>query len=138
MTRGLLVLSVALGCWPLQAAGTIDPDPVPAARSMVINRQDLTVAGEPRCGMDVRYRGKIDQPVTFIGARCAALKIEWVTLATLGRGRAAALSPETRRDVARAPGGKTLLITGRTRSGQSAQLFPINVADQVYRVPLPR
>jgi hypothetical protein len=139
LRRGAASIAAALSLVAVAPghAQTVDPPPVATARSAVLALRDITVAGRPRCAMTVRYFGKTDQELTFVGARCAALRPQWVRPETLGRARLAALTAEVRRDLASAPGRRTLLITASPSPARTvAQLFPINAADVVYRVAL--
>jgi hypothetical protein len=139
LLSGALAMAATLSPFALTSshAQTIDPPPVATARSVVLARRDITVAGGPRCAMTVRYLGKTDQELTFVGARCAAVRTQWVRPEALGPARLAALTPEVRRDLASAPNRRTLLITASPSPARTvAQLFPINAADIVYRVEL--
>jgi len=111
----------------------IDEPVEPTAASEVIAQEDITVAGEPACAIEVRYAGQQDQPVTWRGEPCAKLTVRFLSLEELAAlGQDGKLGPEQREDLARLPEGKALYIEGEAASA----LFPANVMNRVYRVPL--
>jgi hypothetical protein len=103
----------------------IDPDPVPADRSTVVAREDISVNGEPACSITVRYAGRLDQDVTWNGEPCSEVAIGFMTLAELEKiGQADDLDEETRDDLGRLAGGRALYVEGRFASA----IYPLNVA----------
>ena len=104
---------------------------MPTDRSMVVERHDGVVNGEPSCAMQVRYKGAVDQPVTWNGEACRELTIAFIDRARLDSlGRAAPLSEETRDDIARSD-GEVLYVEGQF----TAALYPLNSAKRIYAVP---
>lgn len=114
-------------------SGQIDEPVEPAAASAVVEQQDIVVDGQPACAIEVRYAGLQDQPVTWRGEPCAKLTVRFLSLAELtALGQDGKLGPEALEDLARLPGGKALYVEGEYASA----LFPANVMERVYRVPL--
>lgn len=113
--------------------GQIDPEPVKAAASAVVAREDITVDDRPACALTVRYAGRVDQPVTWQGEHCADLDIRFVSAADIAKiGQEAKMSAETRDDIAALPQARTLYVEGRAASA----IYPANAMDRIYKVPL--
>jgi len=100
---------------------------------IVLEKQDITVNGEPACALTVRYSGAIEQPVTWRGEGCAKLVIRLSSIEDLKRiGQDTKLNDETLEDLERMPGSKALYLEGV----HSSALYPENVMHHVYVVPL--
>ena len=108
--------------------------PDSALASTILNKETIAVAGQPACALTVRYgeEGE-EQPVTWRGESCADILVRLVSIADLRKiNQEAKLGEETRDDLARLPGGRALYIEG----GHSSSLYPANVMNRVYEVPL--
>jgi hypothetical protein len=111
----------------------IDPAPFPAPASRIAAQRDIQVNGEPACALTVRYPGAVDQPVTWRGEPCSAIRVQSVTLGDLERiGQAGKLGDDAREDLARTDSGRAIYVEGEYASA----LYPMNVAGRIYRVPL--
>ncbi len=114
------------------ASARIDP-PVGTARSQIVDRADIQVSGEPACAFTIRYRGAVDQPVTWNKEPCAAITARFIPLATLRElGKGERLSPEALADLERTPGKSVFYI----ESTFTASIYPLNSAGRVYEVPV--
>lgn len=125
---------------PLVAATPADPlpaqiDPAPAevASPEIVERDDISVDGEAACAFTVRYRGAVDQPVTWNGEPCAAVTARFMSLGDLRElGKADRLSAEALADIGRAPGQPVFYVEGAF----TASVYPLNSAGRVYEVPV--
>ena len=100
---------------------------------LVLEKQDITVNGEPACALTLRYRGAVEQPVTWRGEGCAKLLIRLSSIEDLKRiGQDTKFNDETLEDLARMPGQRALYVEG----GHSSALYLENVMHRIYAVPL--
>lgn len=101
--------------------------------STILNNEDITVNGQPACALTVRYGDGVKQPVTWRGESCAKILVRLVSIKDLQKiGQDAKLPRETRDDLAKMPGGRAVYIEG----GHSSALYPANVMNRVYKLPL--
>ena len=100
---------------------------------VVREKKDIMVNGEPACALTVRYRGAMEQPVTWRGEGCSKLVIRLSSVEELRRIKQdTKLNGEALEDLARMPGRRALYIEG----GHSSALYPENVMHRIYAVPL--
>lgn len=110
----------------------IDPPPSDVAHPEVVERSDVQVNGEPACGFTVRYKGAVDQPVTWNKETCAALTTRFLSFDALGRlGKLDRLPPDTLSDL-KASKQPVFYVEGEF----TASIYPLNSAGRVYEVPV--
>ena len=104
-----------------------------ALASTVLKKETIAVAGQPACALTVRYGDGEEQPVTWRGESCADIVVRLSSIDDLRRiGQDSKLAEEARDDLARLPGGRAVYVEG----GHSSALYPANVVNRVYEVPL--
>jgi hypothetical protein len=127
----------------VQASAAPAPLPAPAARAgsapdqalaaVLMEKETIAVAGEPACALTVRYGDGEPQPVTWRGEGCADILVRLVSIEDLRKiGQDSKLGEEARDDLARLPGGRAVYVEG----GHSSALYPANVVNRVYEIPL--
>lgn len=101
--------------------------------STVLNKEDITVGGQPACALTVRYGEGVEQPVTWRGESCAKILVRLVSIKDLQKiGQDAKLLGEAREDLARLPGGRAVYVEGT----YSSAVYLANVTNRVYKLPL--
>lgn len=109
----------------------IDPNPVDAAISIVVDKQDISVNGEPACAFTIRYPDAVDQPVTWNRQPCSALTTEFMSFSKLtDMGKIDRLSEETVEDLKRGNMTNVFYI----ENDVTASIYPLNVAGRIYEV----
>lgn len=123
------------------AGAAVSPPAKPARRvaadaalaSIVLRKESIAVDGQPACALAVRYRGNVEQPVTWRGESCEKVHVDLFSLDDLRRiAQDEELPEESRDDLARLPGGEAVYIEGES----SSALYPANVMGRIYTVPL--
>ena len=119
---------------PLQAPATKGgPAPDRMLASTLVKKETIAIAGQPACALTVRYGDGEEQPVTWRGESCADILVQLVSIEDLRRiGQDSKLGEEARDDLARLPGGRAIYVEG----SHSSALYPANVINRVYEVPL--
>lgn len=112
-------------------SATIDPDPVTKTAASIVDKQDISVNGEPACAFTIRYPDAVDQPVTWNREPCSALTTEFMSFSKLSEmGKIERLSQETVEDLKR----DNMTTVFYIENDVTASIYPLNVAGRIYEV----